>query len=156
MTILRCFKNNEIFDSNEKTRDIRDKTIFNSAVNQKSKISINKKCAKVFDSYHERFNLTKGHNLVRTECDLSINSLPPAIQGRINEANFIRANFDAENNIGIILPQSRSAFVDPSRNLENHEFQYTADNSFNILGPYDPLDPPWNKGFPLDKFTRFE
>lgn len=136
MAYKKCIKNLDILTSDERTHYLKDKTIYRTAKDNSSNNIISKKsnnCLKSTDTYETRYNLLKGHNLVRTDCSnqyINLNLL-----GNINEANFIKAQFDATNSI--INDTTRYKITaDPNGSITGPTYSLSTIN--NNISPNDP------------------
>ena len=158
MAYLRSLKNQDILNSNNYIEYKKDKTLFITAKSNYTNNQFLKNesgCLIATNSYANRLNINKGHNLVKSECNFTPNSLKPAIIGRINEANFIKSNLpsnDSENNY-IIHSNTQGAEAAKFTPERISSTFYT--NLDNQIGPYDPIAPPWN-GRPNNGFTEWD
>tara|TARA_B100002019_G_C21021582_1_gene475092 strand:- start:26 stop:724 length:699 start_codon:yes stop_codon:yes gene_type:complete len=162
MAYLRSIKNREVLNSDQRTDYLKDKTIFISATNTASNNIIYKNssgCLQATNSYATKYSIAKGHNLVITDCSFQTNSLKPAIQGNMNEANFIAAKMPPgglrfnsiihsttwDKEIAEITGRVAGPNI-RSRNAPN-----------NLIDPNDPLEPGQPSGeFGLENYTKWD
>lgn len=155
MAYLRCIKNKEVLNSDERTEYLKDKTIFLNARNSSSNNIVfknNNGCLKSTNSYEIKYNIAKGHNLVVTDCSFQTNSLTPTILGNMNEANFILAKMPIGNSI-IHSETNSIGLAATSGSITGPLY----DNMNNRLGEFDPLEPNDNDGvFGVDGFAKWD
>ena len=127
-------------------------------------------CLIAVDSYENRYNISKGHNLVIAQCDFNTKSIIPKPLGKLNEGNYLQANMRKNK---IINSTTKNLSGKPSDNkniiLSNYEtdtdglppltdadLQAYVDNQVFYN---DPLTPPWttiaSRG-PLSQLTRWD
>lgn len=157
MACLRSFKNREILNSGQRTNYLKDKTIFiNSKTSQSNNIIFKNTngCLKATNSYATKYSVAKGNNLVKTNCCLKPNSLPSAIKGNINEANFIIATMSSHPNNTIINSETRQNSIPEINGNTAGPNLKSLDNYINVN---DPLNPQQNSGnFGLENYTKWD
>jgi len=170
MAYLRSIKNREVLNSDERTDYLKDKTIFINATNTASNNIIFKNingCLKATNSYATKYSVAKGHNLVITDCSFGTNSLNPAIQGNMNEANFIITKMpEGGSNHNSIIHSSTwqkeiaeittsSGVITAGPNIKKLLATPSAPN--NLINRNDPLEPGQDSGgFGLVNYTKWD
>ena len=156
MAFLRSIKTKDILNSDQRTEYLRDKNLYITAKNSGSNrnfIQNKAGCLIAVDSYQNRLNISKGHNLVISQCDFKTNSIDPIPVGKLNEGNFLQANL---RNNKIINSQTKN--LSGKSNFNNNILlsNYNVDNQ---LFENDPLTPPWStssKRGPISQLTRWD
>lgn len=157
MACLRSFKNREVLNSGQRTNYLKDKAIFiNSKTAQSNNIIFKNTngCLKATNSYATKYSLAKGHNLVKTNCCLKPNSLPSAIKGNINEANFIIATMSSHPHNSIINSETRKNNIpEINENIAGPNLK----SLDNLINSNDPLNPSHDSGnFELENYTKWD
>ena len=156
MAFLRSIKTKDILNSDQRTEYLRDKNLYITAKNSGSNrnfIQNKAGCLIAVDSYQNRINISKGHNLVISQCNFKTDSIDPIPVGKLNEGNFLQANL---TNNKIINSETKN--LSGQSNINNNILlsDYNVDNQ---LYENDPLTPPWttnqSRG-PLSQFTRWD
>lgn len=161
MAYLRCIKNKEVLNSDERTEYLKDKTIFLNATKSSSNNIVFKNingCLKATNSYETKYNIVKGHNLVVTDCSFQTNSLTPTILGNMNEANFILAKMPIGGVSGTGNSIIHSETNTPSLAAISGSITGPLyDSMDNRLGEFDPLEPNDDDGgFGVDGFAKWD
>ena len=110
MSQFRTIKINNILNSDERTEQLKNKTIYNSAKHSTTpnkEIYKENSCLKATHSYDTLFSLIKGNNLCYQK-DISlglVDSSSNGLQGQMNEANIMAVNTDS---IHLVYPNSES------------------------------------------------
>ena len=141
MAFLRSIKTNDILNSDERTEALRNKNLYITGKTNNLFIKNKSECLVAVNSYENKLNISKGHNLVASECRFkrtSINPIPinPIPIGKLNQGNFLQVNL-RKNKIINSITDSSSILID------------------NKVFHNDPLKPPWNSG-DLTTFTRWD
>lgn len=156
MAFLRSIKTKDILNSDQRTEYLRDKNLYITAKNSGSNrnfIQNKAGCLIAVDSYQNRLNISKGHNLVISQCDFKTDSIDPIPVGKLNEGNFLQANL---RNNKIINSETKNLSGKSNFNNNILSSNYNVDNQ---LFENDPLTPPWSTNLsrgPLSQFTRWD
>ena len=136
MAFLRSIKTNDILNSDERTEALRNKNLYITGKTNNLFIKNKLNCLVAVNSYENKLNISKGHNLVASECRFKRTSINPIPIGKLNQGNFLQVNL-RKNKIINSITDSSSILID------------------NKVFHNDPLKPPWNSG-DLTTFTRWD
>jgi hypothetical protein len=92
MASLRCVKTKDILNCDQRTNYLKSKNLYITATNSGSNdqfIKNSNQCLVATNSYQNRYDISKGHNLVQTQCAFKNNSIQPSPLGKLNEGNFL-------------------------------------------------------------------
>tara|TARA_Y100000389_G_scaffold59558_1_gene55655 strand:- start:1698 stop:2699 length:1002 start_codon:yes stop_codon:yes gene_type:complete len=136
MAFLRSIKTNDILNSDERTEALRNKNLYITGKTNGLFIKNKSDCLVAVNSYENKLNISRGHNLVASECRFKRTSINPIPIGKLNQGNFLQVNL-RKNKIINSITDSSSILID------------------NKVFHNDPLKPPWNSG-DLTTFTRWD
>lgn len=136
MAFLRSIKTNDILNSDERTEALRNKNLYITGKTNDLFIKNKSDGLVAVNSYENKLNISKGHNLVASECRFKRTSINPIPIGKLNQGNFLQVNL-RKNKIINSITDSSSILID------------------NKVFHNDPLKPPWNSG-DLTTFTRWD
>lgn len=164
MASLRCVKTKDILNSDQRTNYLKSKNLYITATNSGSNdqfIKNSNQCLIATNSYQNRFDISKGHNLVQTQCNFKTDSIKPPPLGKLNEGNFLRFTSLQPNNKLINSTTAPTSTGPPQgKHVVGSSFIYSEyPNIDNNLSSSDPLYPPFitssAKG-PLSVITRWD
>jgi len=165
MASLRCVKTKDILNSDQRTNYLKSKNLYVTATNSGSNdqfIKNSNQCLIATNSYQNRFDISKGHNLVQTQCAFKNDSIQPPPLGKLNEGNFLRFTSLQPGNKLINSTTAPSSSTGPPKG--NHSsgssFVYSEYSDIdNCLSSSDPLYPPFTTSIakgPLSVITRWD
>jgi hypothetical protein len=95
------------------------------------------------NSYQNRYDISKGHNLVQTQCAFKNNSIQPSPLGKLNEGNFLCFTSLQPNN-KLINSTTAPTSGGPPQGFTDASFIYSEYSDIdNCLSSSDPLYPPF-------------
>lgn len=162
MASLRCVKTKDILNSDQRTNYLKSKNLYITATNSGSNdqfIKNSNQCLIATNSYQNRFDISKGHNLVQTQCNFKTDSIKPPPLGKLNEGNFLRFTSLQPNN-KLINSTTAPTSSGPPQGIVNGKYVHSEYSDIdNNLSSSDPLYPPFTtssaKG-PLSVITRWD
>ena len=150
MPILRCIKSKDILNSDQRTNYLKSKNLYISACSSGSNDQFIKNSHQYLiatNSYENRYNISKGHNLVQTQCSKFDFKVNPHPKGKLNEGNFLNFNNNFKK---FINSTTAGAKGHPNSIYPNID---------NVLSESDPLQPPFTNSLskgPLSIITRWD
>jgi hypothetical protein len=162
MATLRCVKTKDILNCDQRTNYLKSKNLYITATNSGSNdqfIKNSNQCLVATNSYQNRYDISKGHNLVQTQCAFKNNSIQPSPLGKLNEGNFLCFTSLQPNN-KLINSTTAPTSGGPPQGFTDASFIYSEYSDIdNCLSSSDPLYPPFTtssaKG-PLSVITRWD
>ena len=163
MASLRCVKTKDILNSDQRTNYLKSKNLYITATNSGSNdqfIKNSNQCLIATNSYQNKFDISKGHNLVQTQCAFKKDSIQPPPLGKLNEGNFLCFTSLQPNNKLINSTTAPTSGGGGSQGFVDSSFVYSEYPDIdNNLSASDPLYPPFTtssaKG-PLAVITRWD